>query len=209
MSKEILLVVDAVSNEKGVSKDVIFEALEAALASAARKLSEDERKAMRATGKKHHAAMEAKLVKRFDADGDGNRQESRRWILADPLHSRPLAVSYGARPGSSYSDGNPDIRLFFGTNDGFFHVVRNTWPSGAESGQESWAFLPTDMLGMQFQLAQNRVTGLAHPYGLDGEAVALITDIGRDGTVNPEEGDSVWVFIGQRRGGRGHQRNTG
>jgi N utilization substance protein A len=43
MSKEILLVVDAVSNEKGVSKDVIFEALEAALASAARKLSEEER----------------------------------------------------------------------------------------------------------------------------------------------------------------------
>ena len=32
MSKEILLVVDAVSNEKGVSKDVIFGALEAALA---------------------------------------------------------------------------------------------------------------------------------------------------------------------------------
>jgi N utilization substance protein A len=43
MSKEILLVVDAVSNEKGVSKDVIFGALEAALASAARKLSEEER----------------------------------------------------------------------------------------------------------------------------------------------------------------------
>ncbi len=41
MSKEILLVVDAVSNEKGVSKDVIFEALEAALASAARKFSEE------------------------------------------------------------------------------------------------------------------------------------------------------------------------
>jgi N utilization substance protein A len=43
MSKEILLVVDAVSNEKGVAKDVIFGALEAALASAARKLSADER----------------------------------------------------------------------------------------------------------------------------------------------------------------------
>jgi N utilization substance protein A len=42
MSKEILLVVDAVSNEKGVSKDVIFEALEAALASAGRKLSDVE-----------------------------------------------------------------------------------------------------------------------------------------------------------------------
>jgi N utilization substance protein A len=43
MSKEILLVVDAVSNEKGVGKDVIFSALEAALASAARKNCQDER----------------------------------------------------------------------------------------------------------------------------------------------------------------------
>lgn len=37
MSKEILMVVDAVSNEKGVSKEIIFEAIEAALASATRK----------------------------------------------------------------------------------------------------------------------------------------------------------------------------
>lgn len=37
MSKEILLVVDVVSNEKGVEKDIIFEALEAALASATKK----------------------------------------------------------------------------------------------------------------------------------------------------------------------------
>jgi transcription termination/antitermination protein NusA len=36
-NKEILMVVDAVSNEKGVDKEVIFEALEAALASATRK----------------------------------------------------------------------------------------------------------------------------------------------------------------------------
>ncbi|WP_136254887.1 transcription termination factor NusA [Onishia niordana] len=37
MSKEILMVVDAISNEKGVPRDVIFEAVEAALASASRK----------------------------------------------------------------------------------------------------------------------------------------------------------------------------
>lgn len=37
MNKEILLVVDAVSNEKGVGKGIIFEAIEAALASATRK----------------------------------------------------------------------------------------------------------------------------------------------------------------------------
>ncbi len=36
-NKEILIVVDAVSNEKGVEKEIIFEALEAALAAATRK----------------------------------------------------------------------------------------------------------------------------------------------------------------------------
>ncbi|MGP9634387.1 transcription termination factor NusA [Halomonas sp. AOP43-A1-21] len=42
MSKEILMVVDAISNEKGVPRDVIFEAVEAALASASRKRFENE-----------------------------------------------------------------------------------------------------------------------------------------------------------------------
>jgi transcription termination/antitermination protein NusA len=37
MNKEILLVADVVSNEKGVSKEIIFEAIEAALATASRK----------------------------------------------------------------------------------------------------------------------------------------------------------------------------
>ncbi|MFT5593034.1 MAG: N utilization substance protein A [Oceanicoccus sp.] len=42
MSKEILLVAEAVSNEKGVEQEVIFEAIELALAAAAKKRYEDE-----------------------------------------------------------------------------------------------------------------------------------------------------------------------
>lgn len=42
MSKEILMVADAVSNEKGVSRSVIFEAIESALATATKKLYDDE-----------------------------------------------------------------------------------------------------------------------------------------------------------------------
>lgn len=38
-SKEILMVVDAVSNEKGIEREIIFEAIEAALATASKKLS--------------------------------------------------------------------------------------------------------------------------------------------------------------------------
>src|SRR5690606_13794493 len=42
MSKEVLLVVESVSNEKGVPADVIFEALELALATATKKRYDDE-----------------------------------------------------------------------------------------------------------------------------------------------------------------------
>lgn len=40
MNKEILLVVEAVSNEKGVAKETIFQAVEAALATATKKRHE-------------------------------------------------------------------------------------------------------------------------------------------------------------------------
>jgi transcription termination/antitermination protein NusA len=42
MSKEILLVVEAMANEKSVSRSVVFDALESALASAAKKMSGEE-----------------------------------------------------------------------------------------------------------------------------------------------------------------------
>jgi N utilization substance protein A len=42
MGKEILLVAEAVSNEKGVDREIIFEAIELALATAAKKRYEDE-----------------------------------------------------------------------------------------------------------------------------------------------------------------------
>ena len=42
MSKEILMVADAVSNEKGVSREVIFEAIESALATATKKLNDQD-----------------------------------------------------------------------------------------------------------------------------------------------------------------------
>ena len=44
MNKDILYVADAVSNEKGVDKEIIFEAIEAALATATRKKNGKESK---------------------------------------------------------------------------------------------------------------------------------------------------------------------
>jgi N utilization substance protein A len=64
MSKEILLVVDAVSNEKGVEKDIIFEAIEAALASATRK--------------RHGEDIEVRVA--IDRD-TGEYETFRRWMV--------------------------------------------------------------------------------------------------------------------------------
>lgn len=63
-NKEILLVADAVSNEKGVSKDVIYEAIEIALATATRK--------------KHADEIDARVS--IDRE-DGSYNTFRRWIV--------------------------------------------------------------------------------------------------------------------------------
>ena len=47
MSKEILLIVDSLANEKGVDKELIFEAVEAALSTAAAKQYRDEEVSIR------------------------------------------------------------------------------------------------------------------------------------------------------------------
>ena len=66
MNKEILLVVDAVSNEKGVDKDIIFEAIEAALATATRK--------------KHGLEMDVRVA--IDRES-GDYDSFRRWLVVD------------------------------------------------------------------------------------------------------------------------------
>ena len=67
MNKEILYVVDAVSNEKGIEKEVIFQAIESALASATRKKS----------GKD--------IEVRVDIDREtGDYDTYRRWLVVEP-----------------------------------------------------------------------------------------------------------------------------
>ena len=68
MNKEILLVVEAVSNEKGVEKDVIFEAIELALAAATKKRYEDEEN--------------ADIFVKIDRT-TGGYETFRRWMIVD------------------------------------------------------------------------------------------------------------------------------
>ena len=67
MSKEILLVVDSVSHEKGVSKEVIFDALEHALASATKKRYQE--------NAEFRVAIDRKT---------GEYETCRRWAVVEP-----------------------------------------------------------------------------------------------------------------------------
>ncbi len=66
MNKDILLVIDAVSNEKGVDKEIIFQAMEAALASA--------------TKKKNREDIEVRVL--IDR-ASGDYETFRRWEVVD------------------------------------------------------------------------------------------------------------------------------
>jgi type IV pilus assembly protein PilY1 len=124
----------------------------------------------------------------------------RPWYLADPLHSRPRPVNYGAR--GSYTSTNPDIRILIGTNDGFMHMFENTSPSGAQTGKESWAFIPRTALKTTNRLRANLAGDPKHPNTTDGSPVVLTKDANLDGAIDSgTAGDQALAFFGMRRGG--------
>ncbi len=135
-----------------------------------------------------------------DENGNSNTTEARSWIMADAIHSRPLTINYGAR--SSYTNSNPDIRLFMGTNDGIFHMFKNTETDGSHSGEETFAFIPRDLLPVIKTLRDN--VSPDHVYGVDGEPVALVKDLDADGTIDYSSSETAYVYFGLRRGGKSY-----
>ena len=128
---------------------------------------------------------------------------TRPWLLADPLHSQPLAINYGAR-GGGYDANNPDIRLVMGTNDGFMHMFRNTTPSATEDGGESWAIIPREVVPILDRLRSNSAGVPVHPAGTDGAPSAYTLDVNFDGNIISSDGDIAYIFFGLRRGGKSY-----
>ncbi|MFT3929813.1 MAG: PilC/PilY family type IV pilus protein [Spongiibacteraceae bacterium] len=119
-----------------------------------------------------------------------------RFVFADPLHSRPIAVTYGG------SETNPDTTLFVSTNSGTLHAIDN------DDGSEVFGFIPSDLLPLQKTLYEN-AQGTDHPYGLDGSMTSWIIDPDGDSVVLNSGGsiqtnNKVLLFSGMRRGGRNY-----
>jgi transcription termination/antitermination protein NusA len=89
VNKEILMVVDAVSNEKGVDKEVIFEALEAALASATRKKHGEEWDVRVAIDRKSGDYETFRRWKAFADDSNELEVPERELRLEDALEVDP------------------------------------------------------------------------------------------------------------------------
>lgn len=153
-----------------------------------------------ATGAEQSKAMNIlKFARGLQDDG----LTTRPWILTDPLHSRPLAINYGAR-GGGYDASNPDIRLMMGTNDGFMHMFRNTTPSGAEDGAESWAIMPREVMPVLDRLRASAAGIPVHPTGTDGSPSVFTLDVNFDGNIINTDGDIAYVYFGLRRGGKSY-----
>ncbi|WP_025823116.1 pilus assembly protein [Shewanella marina] len=120
----------------------------------------------------------------FDENENNNNQETRRDIMGDPLHSKPLAINYG-------SQTSPDIRIVVGTNHGVMHMFKDQ----GSSISETWAFMPYELVSNIRELKENNQIGLHSVYGLDARP-SVHTEYNNDGRLT-----KAWLFFGMRRGG--------
>ncbi|MDB2444614.1 transcription termination factor NusA [Gammaproteobacteria bacterium] len=93
MSKEILMVADAVSNEKGVSREVIFEAIESALAMATRKRDEEEEIDCRVVVDRETGEYETFRTWAIVADEEYLVEETQ--LIMEQVNERKLNLSVG------------------------------------------------------------------------------------------------------------------
>jgi type IV pilus assembly protein PilY1 len=121
-----------------------------------------------------------------------NNSSANRHVIGDPIHSSPVAITYGG------TESDPDIMLYLTTNTGFLHAINAT------TGVEQWAFLPQELLGVQEEFYENADSTSQHLYGLDGAITTWVRDNNIDGKLDPAAGDHAYLYFGMRRGGRNY-----
>lgn len=126
-----------------------------------------------------------------DEDLDGNTSEARPWKLGDIFHSTPVVVTppFLTSADSTYSafktaQASRTTILLAGANDGMLHAFIES------SGDESWAFIPPDLLDDLKNLTSSTGT---RDYYVDSSPI--VADVKTGGTWK-----TIAIF-GLRRGG--------
>ena len=126
----------------------------------------------------------------FDVDADGDVAEP-RLRMGDPLHARPATVIYGGT--SAAPDANDGV-VYVATNEGILQAV------DVVTGNELWSFVPDTTWQSVIQVLDDTATSTKLST-LDGSLAVLRIDVDFNGVIEPADGDKVYIYFGQRRGG--------
>jgi len=138
-------------------------------------------------------------------DEDNDATTTQRWVFSDPLHSRPLAITFGAKEVTAgvYDYDSPIIKLLVAGNDGVIRLIDEN------SGKEQWSFIPKEVLQDSQTLATNGVG--SHVYGVDSTPVVYVIDNNQNGILEPTDSDGnhdkMYAYIGMRRGSKNGSNN--
>lgn len=165
-----------------------------------------------------HPGLKGGDLKVADLSGEGNENPSyidnpllskpeakpfegrRPTIHGDIVHSRPLTMTYGAKP-----EGGSEFRVFYGTNDGLYRAIN------PDDGREEWAFIAPEHQDAIGRLYANTPSvdyfGLAPAQSqlIDAQAKRYFFD-GSTGSFTRYDDRSQlvegYLYLTQRRGGR-------
>ncbi len=123
-------------------------------------------------------------------DVDNEFNGPTRQHMGDPLHSRPMVLTY------TTTEDSFDSVVFIGTNEGYLHAVN------AGTGEEIYSFVPPELLENLDPYYKNERT-INRIYGLDGDFTLWVDDENLDGTISSGT-DHAYLYMGMRRGGRNY-----
>jgi len=121
-----------------------------------------------------------------DQNSDDDKTDYRDDIFADPMHSKPLAITYT-------ESGKQVVRLLVGTNAGFLHMFTDH----GETISENWAFIPEELIEKGLSI-RNSSDSAEHQYGMDLSPIAIKT---YDSSGNVSQ---IIAIVGMRRGGNSY-----
>ncbi|WP_022941666.1 pilus assembly protein [Psychromonas hadalis] len=122
-----------------------------------------------------------------DQNGNSVVTDYRSDIFGDPLHSKPLAITYTENTHNV-------VRLLVGTNAGFLHMFTDNDIGSNDFVTENWAFIPEELLNFGLSLRDVPASS-THKYGMDLSPIAIKVIEG-DGSVS-----QIIAIVGMRRGG--------
>src|SRR5690606_11353437 len=110
-------------------------------------------------------------------------------FVADPLHTRPVVVTYGG------TEADPDDTVFAMTNLGYLSAIN------ASNGEELFSFIPKELLP-NLNKYFNDMAEIGKTYGLDGHLTVWREENTQDTDVkiDPNDNDRVHLYFGMRRG---------